>query len=219
VTDVDDLGEARDLAALRSLHDWLSQDAEGQRLLGRLRAAPETAAKELVAFLQRRQGQPAGVTLDVRDEAVIAKLVASGIHIGDVFVGHGRDPDTARAGRVRFGIPRLVAHFTGRETELAGIEGALGRSPQAVITQTISGLGGVGKTQLAAAYVQRHADEYEVVAWIRAEDGGIADLASLASYVLPPLPGLTPDEQAHRVLRWLGSTERSWLLILDKASR
>ena len=50
-----------------------------------------------------------------------------------------------------------------------------------MITQSISGLGGVGKTQLAARYVHDHAQEYDVVAWISAEDGGVSDLAALAS--------------------------------------
>jgi tetratricopeptide (TPR) repeat protein len=122
------------------------------------------------------------------------------------------------AGPVRFGLPRVVAHFTGRDTELARLEEALSERHQAVITQTVTGLGGVGKTQLAAAYARRHADDYEVVAWIRAEDGGIADLATLADDLNLSVEGLTPEEQAQRVLRWLASTERSWLLVLDNVA-
>jgi tetratricopeptide (TPR) repeat protein len=210
--------EAEDLAAWRSLRAWLSQDAEGRQLLGRLGATPETTAKELVAFLQRRLSQATGFNLDVGDEAAIAKLVATGVHYGDVFVGHRRDIDTGRPGRVRFGLPRVVTHFTGRDTELAYLERALDWHPYAVITQTISGLGGVGKTQLAAAYAHRHADEYQVVAWVRAEDGGTADLAALAGQLNLSAKGLTPDEQAQRAIRWLESTERSWLLILDNVA-
>ena len=92
---------------------------------------------------------------------------------------------------------------------------AVGRNHQAVITQTVTGLGGVGKTQLAAAYAHLHAERYQVVAWVRAEDGGIADLAELAIQLRLPVEGLTPDEQASRALRWLESTDRSWLLLLD----
>jgi hypothetical protein len=123
-------GEAEGLAAWRRLRDWLSQDDEGRLLLERLQAAPETTAKEVVAFLQRRQdqGQGAGFTLNVGDDAGIAKLAAAGVHIGDVYVGDPRA--TAKAVRpapVRFRLPRLVAHFTGRETELACLERALER--------------------------------------------------------------------------------------------
>jgi tetratricopeptide (TPR) repeat protein len=122
------------------------------------------------------------------------------------------------SGPVRFRLPRVVTHFTGRDAELARLEEALGERHQAVITQTVTGLGGVGKTQLAASYAHRHVDDYEVVAWIRAEDGGVADLAALADHLNLPVEGLTPDEQGQRVMRWLESTERSWLLVLDNVA-
>jgi len=125
---------------------------------------------------------------------------------------------TGPAGPVRFRLPRVVASFTGRDAELAGLELALGRGGQAVITQTVTGLGGVGKTQLAAAYAHRHAERYQVVAWVRAEDGGIADLAGLAVHLHLPVDGRPPEEQASGALRWLESTDRPWLLILDNVA-
>ena len=54
------------------------------------------------------------------------------------------------------------------------------RRLDSVVAQAISGLGGVGKSQLAARYTQRHAADYEVVAWIDAADGGTADLLAFA---------------------------------------
>src|SRR5437899_12329001 len=96
--------------------------------------------------------------------------------------------------------------------------GALGRRHQAVITQSLTGLGGVGKSQLAAAYVVRHVRDYDIVAWIRAEDGGIADLAELAVELEGAVEGLGPPEQAARALRYLERTERSWLLVLDNVA-
>ena len=61
----------------------------------------------------------------------------------------------SRRERLRFRLPRVVAHFTGRDDLLAQLDAALSQRRAGVITQTISGLGGVGKTQLAAAYVAR----------------------------------------------------------------
>jgi tetratricopeptide (TPR) repeat protein len=120
--------------------------------------------------------------------------------------------------RVRFRLPRVVEHFVGRDAELYALDNVLGKGHQAVITQSLTGLGGVGKTQLAAAYVARHTDDYDIVAWIRAEDGGIADLAELAVDLDGALEGLGPPERASGVLRFLEITERSWFLVLDNVA-
>jgi tetratricopeptide (TPR) repeat protein len=117
--------------------------------------------------------------------------------------------------RVRFRLPLAAAHFTGREAELDAIDAALGVADRAVVTQAITGLGGVGKSQLAMRYVHRHADEYDIVAWIRAEDGGIADLSELASELDLPVARLTPAERAARAVRWLSGCDDRWLLVLD----
>ena len=64
-----------------------------------------------------------------------------------------------------------------------------GQGP-AVLTQAITGLGGIGKTQTALAYGYRHLADYALVWWLRAETPATlaADYATLAE----PL-GLDPD--------------------------
>jgi tetratricopeptide (TPR) repeat protein len=120
-----------------------------------------------------------------------------------------------RRERLRFRLPQVVAHFTGREELLAQLNTVLIESRAGVITQTISGLGGIGKTQLAAAYVAAHQDEFDIVAWVRADDGGIADLADLAVALDLRVTGRTPPERANDVLVFLANTQRRWLLVLD----
>jgi hypothetical protein len=95
--------------------------------------------------------------------------------------------------RVRFNLPAVTASFTGRENELRTLDDALEVADRAVITQAINGLGGIDKSQLAARYVQQRADDYDVVAWIRAEDGGIVDLAQLAAKLGVPVEALPPQ--------------------------
>jgi tetratricopeptide (TPR) repeat protein len=120
------------------------------------------------------------------------------------------------AGRgVRFNVPAVAASFTGRQEELDALDDALGVAGRAVVTQAITGLGGVGKSQLAARYVQQHGCGYDVVAWIRAEDGGIADLAQLAVKLGEPVAGLSPSDAAQLALDWLSDSEQRWLLVLD----
>jgi hypothetical protein len=52
--------------------------------------------------------------------------------------------------------PTPSAHFVGREAELRDLHEQLGRERQVALI----GLGGVGKTQLAAKYAQLHGAEY-----------------------------------------------------------
>ena len=123
----------------------------------------------------------------------------------------------ARTPRIVFNLPPVVASFAGREDLLATLDGALRCAEQAVITQAIIGLGGVGKTQLLAHYVQTRSDRYDVVAWIRAEDGGIADLAALAERIGVPVDGLSPTDRAQAALARLAATDgrQLWMLVLD----
>ena len=124
-------------------------------------------------------------------------------------------PASPRRGRVRFNLPAITASFTGRHAELDALEDALETDAQTVVTQVIAGLGGVGKSQLAAHYVRRHLDHYDVVAWIRGEEGGTADLARLAARLGEPVVGLAPGECAQYALDALSDTEQRWLLVLD----
>jgi hypothetical protein len=108
-----------------------------------------------------------------------------------------------------------VASFAGREQELDAVAERLRTGGRAVITQAITGLGGVGKSQLAARYVQQRTREYDIVVWVRAEDGGIADLARLAAELRLPITGLAPSDCVPVVLEWLSTSDRDWLLVLD----
>jgi len=60
-------------------------------------------------------------------------------------------------------------HFVARKTELIEIDKALGGdgSRRAVV---LHGLGGIGKTQLAAAYAKRHKDSYSAIFWLSIKD-------------------------------------------------
>jgi tetratricopeptide (TPR) repeat protein len=123
---------------------------------------------------------------------------------------------TAR--RLRFRLPRVVESFTGRSAELDALEQSFTHGYRAVVTQTLAGLGGVGKSQLAARYVEAHLDDYDVIAWIRAEVGGVTDLAELAAELGQVVEGLSPEERAAKALRALEQEQRRWLLVLDNVA-
>jgi tetratricopeptide (TPR) repeat protein len=124
----------------------------------------------------------------------------------------------AAAGRVRFNVPTVTASFTGHDEELERLQRALRAQEGVVITQSIGGLGGIGKSQLAAAYVRAHVEEYEIVAWVGAEDGAIAQLAQLAARLGVGAAGLAPSDRAQLALAHLAECEQRWLLVLDNVT-
>jgi tetratricopeptide (TPR) repeat protein len=110
-------------------------------------------------------------------------------------------------------------NFTGREAMLDDLSAALGSGRPAALPQAISGLGGVGKTQLALEYAYRHATEYDVVWWLRAEEAPTlaADYAALAGPLALPEAGQSDQSViVDAVRRWL-EHNGGWLLIFDNA--
>jgi hypothetical protein len=142
-------------------------------------------------------------------------------HLEDVIVRRAAQAPPAPAARersrapVRFNLPLVPRLFVGRTRELAALEEAMALADRAVVTQAITGLGGVGKSRLAEHYVSAHADDYDLVAWIRAHDGGVVDLADLAAALGEPVDGLSPAERRDVALAHLGRGEERWLLVLD----
>ncbi len=110
-------------------------------------------------------------------------------------------------------------NFTGREKVLNSLHRALNASGNSVQARIIFGNGGVGKTNIAAEYAYRHADEYKIVCWLRAEEPAplISGYASLAG----PL-GISAEESStleslcDDVRRAL-EKRSDWLLIFDNA--
>jgi tetratricopeptide (TPR) repeat protein len=122
-------------------------------------------------------------------------------------------------------VPHLRnPNFTGRAELLDQLETDLGSGrPMA-----LSGRGGIGKTQLATEYAYRHASQYEVVWWVRADEPAAlaADYATLAHELARTRQ---PEQQdpdwnavdlrlvVTAVRRWL-QQHAAWLLVFDNAS-
>ncbi|MEA2045650.1 MAG: FxSxx-COOH system tetratricopeptide repeat protein [Euryarchaeota archaeon] len=110
-------------------------------------------------------------------------------------------------------------NFTGRESLLKDILTALNSGQPAALTQIITGLGGVGKTQLALEYTYCNMADYDVVWWVRAEEPATLneDYASLAVPLrLPQKDQEDMKVKVEAVQNWLGQNE-SWLLVFDNA--
>ena len=131
---------------------------------------------------------------------------------------------SAPSGPICWMVPRRRdPDFVGRVDELAALEQALAASGRSALTQpaSVHGLGGVGKTLLAVEFAHRHADDYDAVLWLAAENPTV--LASAFADLARELHLSEADEpdqnvRTAAVLRWL-ETHPRWLLVFDNAER
>ena len=109
--------------------------------------------------------------------------------------------------------------FTGREELLERLHTYLTPDQKGALTRSwaISGLGGVGKTQLALEYAYRHALEYRAVFWIEAEtrEQILSCLRRIAELLdLPEQAQTDQNRIVTAVEHWL-ITHSNWFLIWD----
>ncbi|MEU3691039.1 tetratricopeptide repeat protein [Streptomyces narbonensis] len=110
-------------------------------------------------------------------------------------------------------LPERTQLFVGRARELALLDEGVG-------VQVLCGLGGIGKSTLAARWAADRVADHAVVWWITAEtpaelDAGLADLARAMQ---PEVVGALPEDALReRALQWLAIHD-DWLLVLDNVS-
>ena len=116
-------------------------------------------------------------------------------------------------------LPERAPLFVARSRELALLDTALSAPGQAVV-HAVHGLGGIGKSTLAARWAAEFALGHAPVWWITADSRAAVDagLAGLAAALRPSLVTLLPQEQLGEwALQWLAS-HTGWLLVLDNVS-
>ncbi|WP_349817050.1 NB-ARC domain-containing protein, partial [Frankia sp. Cppng1_Ct_nod] len=154
---------------------------------------------------QQNQTQQVQVVIQLGEQERTVDAVVA--HPGDVH----RPAEVVR-GLPVWGVPARLAHFVGREALLAQLHARLAVSGSVAVT-ALAGMGGVGKTALVVEYIHRHADAFDQVGWVPADEpeliGGF--LAGLASAV-----GLPHDAEPAAVVAAWARLPRS-LLVFDNA--
>jgi len=113
---------------------------------------------------------------------------------------------------------RYNPFFTGRADLIAALHTYFtsGSTPYTLI-QALSGLGGMGKTQISFEYASRYRHEYQSVFWMNADsrDTFIEEVMALADLLGLPKKDRSNQRQLFTaVKRWLQRNHR-WLLLLD----
>ena len=108
-------------------------------------------------------------------------------------------------------------YFTGRSDALVEIRNTLKRAKTIGVSQSITGLGGIGKTQTALEYAFRYRNMYNACFWVVAdtEITLTSDLVKIGRLIcLPEANSSDKNLVIQAVIRWF-ETYKGWLLILD----
>lgn len=160
-------------------------------------------------------GAPQGHGVDARDSRGVQIVPPGGSGVQHNYFGGRRPVSWPHLVGV---IPPRVDGFQDRA--VAGVlDGATAPGGTAVLTQVVSGLGGVGKTQLAAAFARRMwvAGELDLLMWVSAasREAVLSVYAQASTDLVLGPDGEDPDHAATRFLAWLESTDKRWLVVLD----
>lgn len=117
-------------------------------------------------------------------------------------------------------IPQQPPGFQSRSDLLAELDAA---GPGVSVVHAVTGMRGVGKTQLAAAYARAKLGEmWRLVAWVNAEDRGnlLAGLAAVAEAagLAGAGAGQSTGDAGNMVRHWLEANGERRLLVFDNAT-
>ncbi|MDX3532097.1 AAA family ATPase, partial [Streptomyces sp. ID05-39B] len=116
-------------------------------------------------------------------------------------------------------LPHRPGHFVGRGHELDRLDAALA-APGTALVQAVHGLGGIGKSTLAAHWAATRPHGHAPIRWITADSPAAVQqgLAHLATALQPALARALPDKELTEwALQWLAS-HTGWLIVLDNVN-
>ena len=123
-----------------------------------------------------------------RTSEAMADLILERLRVMGLHGSSGNDESGSGHSGAPFVVPyQFNRHFSDPHGNMGKLREALEGGGQAAVTQAISGLGGVGKTQLASQYAHVYRDEYSAVLWVQVEDAARTDGADSKDATSPEL--------------------------------
>ena len=119
-----------------------------------------------------------------------------------------------------YGVPARTPFFVGREYDLRLLQDSLQEAGNQVVAPlATTGLGGIGKTELAAEYCYRYRANYKFIWWISAasRQSLVDGLILLAEAAGVAHREMDPDLAISRLYDYLDAWEDPWLLVFDNA--
>jgi tetratricopeptide (TPR) repeat protein len=172
---------------------------------------------------------PSGVFTDIAyidlfglDEEASLKMLLDGVALS----GARNIPGQAGTRRARFpgdmplnNLPySRNPYFTGRDEKLEFTHENFLSGDRVSLTQSVTGLGGVGKTAIALEYAYRYSHEYETIWWVSTETSTNA-LTAYRDFALQKRI-ITEEAKANEIIEamkhWFDNNE-NWLFIYDNA--
>ena len=139
--------------------------------------------------------------------------------LGDVYTGPVLQRRAPTVWPHRVGVVPPLADGYQPRMVTAALRDGLAPGRTTVLTQVLTGLGGIGKTQLAAAHVEEcwEQRELDLLIWVTASsrESIVAGYAQACWDVADPPEGETPQDRATRLLAWLAGTDKRWMVVLD----
>jgi tetratricopeptide (TPR) repeat protein len=160
---------------------------------------------------------------DTAKQRLLASVGGKGVRPSEAprFPGSGRAP-VAETPRFPGDLPPVWfvpyqrnPNFVGRDSLFALLDQGFARPRGEVLCQVLTGMGGIGKTQLALEFAHRRRAKYELVWWVRAEDRStlIADYTALGNELGLPVH-TDQDATVAAICGWLRK-QRRWLVVFD----
>lgn len=117
-------------------------------------------------------------------------------------------------------LPEQNRFFSGRVEVLQNIDSLFNKEKKDAVSicQTISGLGGIGKTQLAIQYAYNYHYKYKTCIWFIDAESGYSVYNTFVDFALRFnlfLPVNYDTKDLQRLIKTWLSENRSWLLIFD----